>query len=105
VGQLGVGEVLVRRQRWRLTAPSVPRPARATPGNVTRWPVFACLEAGRASGWASTRCPGQFDSPYRPGRSPAWIQHAPRIRLEVVLGGWLPGKGNATDGAFNARVR
>jgi hypothetical protein len=38
----------------------------------------------------------RLDSPYRPGRSPAWIKHALRNRIEVV-GGWLPGKGNRTN--------
>jgi hypothetical protein len=33
---------------------------------------------------------------YRPGRSPAWIKHALRNRIEVV-GGWTPGKGNRTN--------
>jgi hypothetical protein len=39
----------------------------------------------------------RVDSPYRPGRSPAWIKHALRNRIEVVVGGWLPGKGNRTN--------
>ena len=39
----------------------------------------------------------RLDSPYRPGRSPAWIKHALRNRIEVVIGGWLPGKGNRTN--------
>ena len=41
----------------------------------------------------------RLDSPYRPGRSPAWIKHALRNRIEVVVGGWLPGKGNRTNHA------
>jgi bifunctional non-homologous end joining protein LigD len=32
----------------------------------------------------------RLDSPYRPGRSPDWIKHAIRKRIEVVLGGWIP---------------
>jgi bifunctional non-homologous end joining protein LigD len=32
------------------------------------------------------------DSRYRPGRSTAWTKHPIRKRLEVVIGGWLPGQ-------------
>jgi bifunctional non-homologous end joining protein LigD len=39
----------------------------------------------------------RLDSLYRSGRSPAWIKHALRNRIEVVIGGWLPGKGNRTN--------
>jgi bifunctional non-homologous end joining protein LigD len=39
----------------------------------------------------------RLDSPYRPGRSPAWTKHALRNRIEVVVGGWLPGKGTRTN--------
>jgi bifunctional non-homologous end joining protein LigD len=39
----------------------------------------------------------RLDSPFRPGRSPAWIKHALRNRIEVVVGGWLPGRGNRTN--------
>ena len=39
----------------------------------------------------------RLESPYRSGRSPAWIKHALRNRIEVVVGGWLPGKGNRTN--------
>jgi bifunctional non-homologous end joining protein LigD len=34
----------------------------------------------------------RLDSRYRPGRSTAWTKHAIRNRLEVVIGGWLPGQ-------------
>ena len=36
----------------------------------------------------------RLDSPYRPGRSPAWIKHALRNRIEVIVGGWTPGQGH-----------
>jgi bifunctional non-homologous end joining protein LigD len=39
----------------------------------------------------------RLDSPYRPGRSPAWLKHALRSRIEVVVGGWTPGQGNRTN--------
>jgi bifunctional non-homologous end joining protein LigD len=39
----------------------------------------------------------RLDSPYRPGRSPAWLKHALRNRIEVVVGGWTPGQGNRTN--------
>jgi bifunctional non-homologous end joining protein LigD len=44
----------------------------------------------------------RLDSPYRPGRSPAWLKHPLRQRIEVVVGGWTPGQGNRTNnlGAF-----
>jgi bifunctional non-homologous end joining protein LigD len=32
----------------------------------------------------------RLDSPYRPGRSPAWEKHAIRRRLETAVGGWIP---------------
>jgi bifunctional non-homologous end joining protein LigD len=39
----------------------------------------------------------RLDSPYRPGRSPAWLKHPLRQRIEVVVGGWTPGQGNRTN--------
>lgn len=36
----------------------------------------------------------RLDSTYRPGRSPAWLKHALRNRIEVVVGGWTPGQGS-----------
>jgi bifunctional non-homologous end joining protein LigD len=39
----------------------------------------------------------RLDSPYRPGRSPAWIKHALRNRIEVVVGGWTAGQGSRTN--------
>jgi bifunctional non-homologous end joining protein LigD len=39
----------------------------------------------------------RLDSTYRPGRSPAWIKHALRNRLEVVVAGWTPGQGNRSQ--------
>jgi bifunctional non-homologous end joining protein LigD len=38
----------------------------------------------------------RLDSPYRPGRSPAWLKHPLRQRIEVVVGGWTHGQGNRT---------
>jgi bifunctional non-homologous end joining protein LigD len=34
----------------------------------------------------------RLDSRYRPGRSTAWTKHPIRKRLEVVIGGWIPGQ-------------
>src|SRR5882724_746227 len=39
----------------------------------------------------------RLDSPYRPGRSPAWLKHPLRQRTQVVVGGWTPGQGNRTN--------
>jgi bifunctional non-homologous end joining protein LigD len=39
----------------------------------------------------------RLDSTYQPGRSPDWIKHALRNRIEVVVGGWTPGQGNRTN--------
>jgi len=39
----------------------------------------------------------RVDSLYRPGRSPAWLKHALRNRIEVVVGGWTPGQGNRAN--------
>lgn len=39
----------------------------------------------------------RLDSTYHPGRSPAWIKHALRNRIEVVIGGWTPGRGHRGD--------
>jgi bifunctional non-homologous end joining protein LigD len=36
----------------------------------------------------------RLDSHYRPGRSPAWVKHALRNRIEVIVGGWTPGQGH-----------
>src|SRR5262249_40967299 len=37
----------------------------------------------------------RLDSPYRPGgRGGEWLETKNRARQELVIGGWLPGKGN-----------
>ncbi|WP_280470715.1 non-homologous end-joining DNA ligase [Nocardia farcinica] len=51
--------------------------------------LLAAAAETRAEGIVSKR----LDAPYRPGRSRAWIKTALRRTSEVVLIGWLPGRG------------
>jgi bifunctional non-homologous end joining protein LigD len=45
----------------------------------------------------------RLESRYRPGRSTAWTKHAIRQRLEVVIGGWLPGQAGNLGALFVGR--
>ena len=82
------------RQRL-LTALEIDHPRLSVPGYQTGVDPATMLETARAhdlEGIVGKR----LNSTYRPGRSPDWLKHALRNRVEVVVGGWTPGNGSCS---------
>ncbi|KUN01110.1 ATP-dependent DNA ligase [Streptomyces yokosukanensis] len=91
-----LGESLVRqpyvRRRARLTELGLAGPYWSTPGAVTGHGAEA-LAATREHGLEGLVCK-RLDSVYEPGvRSRAWIKIRNLRTEDVIVGGWLPGKG------------
>nr|WP_202515876.1 ATP-dependent DNA ligase [Streptomyces sp. SID161] len=92
-------ESLVRlpyvRRRARLTDLGLAGPYWSTPGAVTGHGAEA-LRATREHGLEGLVCK-RLDSVYEPGvRSRAWIKIRNMRAEDVIVGGWLPGKGRLT---------
>ncbi|MEU3829213.1 ATP-dependent DNA ligase [Streptomyces sp. NPDC029080] len=92
-------ESLVRlpyvRRRARLTELGLAGPYWSTPGAVTGHGAEA-LRATREHGLEGLVCK-RLDSVYEPGvRSRAWIKIRNMRAEDVIVGGWLPGKGRLT---------
>ncbi|MFI6038612.1 non-homologous end-joining DNA ligase [Streptomyces sp. NPDC051315] len=93
------GRSLVRlpylRRRARLEALGLEGPCWSTPGALVGHGREA-LEATRAHGLEGLVCK-RLDSVYEPGvRSRAWIKIRNMRSVDVLVGGWLPGKGRLT---------
>ncbi|WP_129312213.1 non-homologous end-joining DNA ligase [Streptomyces sp. L2] len=83
------------RRRARLTELGLAGPHWSTPGAVTGHGAEA-LRATREHGLEGLVCK-RLDSVYEPGvRSRAWIKIRNMRSEDVVIGGWLPGKGRLT---------
>ncbi|MDQ0681590.1 bifunctional non-homologous end joining protein LigD [Streptomyces achromogenes] len=95
---LGGGSLLslpYARRRARLEALALDGPRWSTPGALVGHGREA-LEATRAHGLEGLVCK-RLDSPYEPGvRSRAWIKIRNMRVADVLVGGWLPGKGRLT---------
>jgi bifunctional non-homologous end joining protein LigD len=83
-------------RRRLLTDLKIEHPGLLVPPHQIDVDPHKLLEIARAHGIEGV-VGKRLDSTYRPGRSPAWIKHALRNRIEVVVGGWTPGQGNRTD--------
>ncbi|SES43526.1 bifunctional non-homologous end joining protein LigD [Streptomyces sp. yr375] len=80
------------RRRSRLTELALDGPCWSTPGALVGHGREA-LEATRAHGLEGLVCK-RLDSPYEPGvRSRAWIKIRNMRVADVLVGGWLPGRG------------
>lgn len=93
------GHSLVRlpyaRRRARLEGLGLEGPYWSTPGAIVGHGREA-LEATRAHGLEGLVCK-RLDSVYEPGvRSRAWIKIRNMRSADVLVGGWLPGKGRLT---------
>ncbi len=76
-------------------------PAWQTPANHTAGHARALLRATATRGLEGLVAKA-LDSPYRPGeRSREWLKIKNTARQELVIGGWLPGKGNR-EGSIGA---
>jgi len=76
-----------------LAALRIDHPRLLVPGYQVDVDPAALLELARAhdiEGVVGKR----LNSTYRPGRSPDWLKHALRNRIEVIVGGWTPGQGS-----------
>ncbi|MGW3267886.1 ATP-dependent DNA ligase [Streptomyces sp. NPDC001056] len=83
------------RRRARLTELGLSGPYWSTPGAVTGHGAEA-LAATREHGLEGLVCK-RLDSVYEPGvRSRAWIKIRNTRAEDVIVGGWLPGKGRLT---------
>ncbi|OQD57806.1 ATP-dependent DNA ligase [Streptomyces phaeoluteigriseus] len=83
------------RRRARLEGLALVGPTWSTPGALVGHGREA-LEATRAHGLEGLVCK-RLDSPYEPGvRSRAWIKIRNMRTADVLVGGWLPGKGRLT---------
>ncbi|GLX52981.1 ATP-dependent DNA ligase [Streptomyces hygroscopicus subsp. hygroscopicus] len=83
------------RRRARLTELGLSGPYWSTPGAVTGHGAQA-LAATREHGLEGLVCK-RLDSVYEPGvRSRAWIKIRNTRAEDVIVGGWLPGKGRLT---------
>ncbi|MFG2881993.1 ATP-dependent DNA ligase [Streptomyces sp. NPDC048297] len=83
------------RRRARLEGLGLAGPYWSTPGAVTGHGAEA-LRATREHGLEGLVCK-RLDSPYEPGvRSRAWIKIRNMRGEDVIVGGWLPGKGRLT---------
>ncbi|MFG2352222.1 ATP-dependent DNA ligase [Streptomyces sp. NPDC048521] len=94
-----LGEPLMRlpyaRRRARLEELGLAGPYWSTPGAVTGHGAEA-LAATREHGLEGLVCK-RLDSVYEPGvRSRAWIKIRNMRAEDVIVGGWLPGKGRLT---------
>ncbi|MFG2634577.1 ATP-dependent DNA ligase [Streptomyces sp. NPDC048362] len=94
-----LGESLVRlpylRRRARLRELGLSGPHWSTPGAVTGHGAEA-LAATREHGLEGLVCK-RLDSVYEPGvRSRAWVKIRNTRAEDVIVGGWLPGKGRLT---------
>ncbi|MGW2490984.1 ATP-dependent DNA ligase [Streptomyces sp. NPDC001606] len=94
-----LGEPLIRlpwvRRRARLEELRLAGPHWSTPGAVTGHGAEA-LRATREHGLEGLVCK-RLDSVYEPGvRSRAWIKIRNMRAEDVIVGGWLPGKGRLT---------
>ncbi|MCS0606506.1 ATP-dependent DNA ligase [Streptomyces sp. LP11] len=94
-----LGRSLVRqpyaRRRARLAELGLSGPYWSTPGAVTGHGAEA-LAATREHGLEGLVCK-RLDSAYEPGiRSRAWIKIRNMRAEDVIVGGWLPGKGRLT---------
>lgn len=83
------------RRRARLEALELEGPSWSTPGALVGHGQEA-LEATRAHGLEGLVCK-RLDAVYEPGvRSRAWIKIRNMQVADVLVGGWLPGKGRLT---------
>src|SRR4051794_33140189 len=83
------------RRRARLESLALEGPAWSTPAAVTGHGAEA-LRATREHGLEGLVCK-RLDSVYEPGvRSRAWIKIRNMRSEDVIIGGWLPGKGRLT---------
>jgi bifunctional non-homologous end joining protein LigD len=83
------------RRRARLEALGLEGPYWSTPGALVGHGREA-LEATRAHGLEGLVCK-RLDSVYEPGvRSRTWIKIRNMLSADVLIGGWLPGKGRLT---------
>ncbi|MFC9926271.1 ATP-dependent DNA ligase [Streptomyces sp. NPDC127190] len=94
-----LGEPLIRlpyvRRRARLEELGLAGPHWSTPGAMTGHGAEA-LRATREHGLEGLVCK-RLDSVYEPGvRSRAWIKIRNMRAEDVIVGGWLPGKGRLT---------
>ncbi|MFB8757347.1 non-homologous end-joining DNA ligase [Streptomyces nigra] len=83
------------RRRGRLEELGLDGPSWSTPSALVGHGAEA-LEATRAHGLEGLVCK-RLDSPYESGvRSRSWIKIRNMLSEDVVVGGWLPGKGRLT---------